>query len=249
MEQSQFEKLILENEKFVYSIVHKEFNNYAWDIKEDLFSAGKEGLVVAASKYKPDEFTKNKFTTYAQHWIKYYINEEIRNLYPIKLDQNYSYKKNKIKKFIKNFEEKHSKTPTVVEISKGTGFSKKVIENTLNVNSGLDFTYTSIDSFKNNDTDDSTNNNCKENAISHYVYIDQAIETQPTDRLDTEFLLEHLKKNVSKEHFDMFYDKHFNDYSYTDIAKKYNLNFAASAKYIIEKVEKICKQFLQNEKI
>jgi RNA polymerase sigma factor (sigma-70 family) len=81
MDNTQFEKLILENEKFVYSIVHKEFKSYPWDIKEDLFSAGKEGLVVAATKYKPDEFTKNKFTTYAQHWIRYYINEEIYNVY------------------------------------------------------------------------------------------------------------------------------------------------------------------------
>ena len=96
MNQNEFEKLILENEKFVYSIVHKEFKSYPQQVKEDLFSAGKEGLVVAASKYKPEEYADNKFTTYAQHWIRYYINEEIRNIYPIKLDQNFSYKKNKI---------------------------------------------------------------------------------------------------------------------------------------------------------
>lgn len=34
-----FEQLIIDNEKFVYSVVNKEFKQYSWNIKEDLYSA------------------------------------------------------------------------------------------------------------------------------------------------------------------------------------------------------------------
>jgi hypothetical protein len=36
-----FDELVIENEKFVYSVVNNEFKNYPWNVKEELYSAGK----------------------------------------------------------------------------------------------------------------------------------------------------------------------------------------------------------------
>ena len=83
--QAEFEKLIIDNEKFAYSVVNKEFSKYSWDIKKDLNSAALEGLVYAATKYDLNRSKECKFISYAIHWIRYYINEEIRKLYPVKL--------------------------------------------------------------------------------------------------------------------------------------------------------------------
>lgn len=41
-----FEELIIDNENFVYSTVNKEFKQYPWNVKEDLYSAGKERISV-----------------------------------------------------------------------------------------------------------------------------------------------------------------------------------------------------------
>ena len=41
-----FEQLVIENENFVYSIVNNEFKQYPWNIKEELYSAGKERISV-----------------------------------------------------------------------------------------------------------------------------------------------------------------------------------------------------------
>ena len=98
--QEEFEKLIIDNERFAYSIVNKEFSKYSWDVKDDLNSAAKAGLVYAATKYDPARKDECHFISYAVHWIRYYINEEIRKLYPVRLNQNFVSKRKKVMKFI-----------------------------------------------------------------------------------------------------------------------------------------------------
>ena len=44
------------------------------------------------------------------------------------------YKRSKIKKFSVQFEQEHNRQPTEDEISKALGFSKKVIQNVMDIN-------------------------------------------------------------------------------------------------------------------
>lgn len=237
-----FEQLVIDNENFVYSVVHKEFSKYSWSIKQDLFSAGKAGLVYAATKFNPTNY-KNKFISYAVHWIRFYINEELRKMYPVKLNQNYIYKLTKIKKFVDQFIKKYSREPTTSEISGGVGMSEKVVNNILNVNNGEDFQFVSFQSFNKETTDDNTNESYIENKLVN-EYIDQTTDDYNLTDYELKDLLETLKTKVSEKDYNIFIDRHLNDLSYSEIAKKYNLNFPSSAKYIIKHVESVCKELI-----
>ena len=57
-------------------LLTRSFGKYSNHIKEELYSAAKEGLCYAATKY--DSFQDNcKFISYAVNWVRYYINEEL----------------------------------------------------------------------------------------------------------------------------------------------------------------------------
>jgi RNA polymerase sigma factor (sigma-70 family) len=237
-----FEELIIDNENFVYSTVNKEFKQYPWNVKEDLYSAGKEGLVYAATKFNGANHN-NKFISYAIHWIRYYINEEIRNLYPVKLNQNYVYKRSKIKKFVTKFEEEHHRTPTEDEISKELGFSKKVIQNVMDINGGENFSFISFQTVTNDSSNDSNSDDYIENKLVN-EYLGESSLDKGIVNIELRDLLSELKKSVDKKDFFMFLDKHLHNLSYSQIAKKYGLNFPSSAKYKIERVEQFCKSLV-----
>jgi RNA polymerase primary sigma factor len=237
-----FEQLIIENEKFVYSVVNKEFKNTPWDIKPDLYSAGKQGLVYAATKFDSKNY-KNKFISYAVNWIRYYINEELRNMYPVKLNQNYVYKRNKIKKFITKYEEEFNRQPTYEEISKELGMSVKVVGNILGINNGENFSFVSFQSVNKDAGDDPGSENYVENKLVN-EYLEETESDQGITKFEFKDLLLALKKRITEKDYNMFVDKYINNLSYSDIAKKYDLNFPSSAKYVIERVENLCKQLL-----
>lgn len=230
-----FEELIIDNEKFVYSIVNKEFKKYSWNIKEDLYSAGKAGLVYAATKFDSNKFN-NKFISYAVHWIRYYVNEEIRNMHPVKLNQNYMYKRKCIKNCISTFQKKYKKDPTISELSNILNMSEKVIKNTLNINNGENFQFINFQ----NSNEAATEN---ENKLIN-EYLEEEASNYYIDKFELNDLLEALKKQIDIKDYNMFVDKYINNLSYSDLAKKYKLNFPSSAKYIIERTEKICKKLL-----
>ena len=211
-------------------------------LSKNFILPGKEGLVYAATTFKPTEY-ENKFISYAVHWIRYYINEEIRKMYPVKLNQNYIYKRTKIKKFIDQYKKEHKEEPTVEQISAAVEMSPKVIHNILNINNGEDFQFVSFQSYNKETTDDNDNENYVENKLVN-EYLEQS--TSDYDLTDFEFkdLLEVLKSKIPERDFNMFIDKHLNCLSYSKIAKKYNLNFPSSAKYIIERAERICKELI-----
>lgn len=237
-----FEQLIIENEKFIYSVVNKEFKNTPWDIKPDLYSAGKQGLVYAATKFDSKNY-KNKFISYAVNWIRYFVNEELRNMYPVKLNQNYVYKRNKIKKFIAKYEKEFNRQPTYEEISKELGLSVKVIGNILGINNGENFSFVSFQSVNKDAGDDPGNENYMENKLIN-EYLEESVSDADITKFEFKDLLIVLKKRVAEKDFNMFVDKYINNLSYSEIAKKYKLNFPSSAKYVIERVEKICKELL-----
>ena len=237
-----FEELIIENENFVYSVVNKEFKQYPWNIKEELYSAGKEGLVYAATKFDTKQY-KNKFISYAVHWIRYYINEEIRKLYPVKLNQNYVYKRSKIKKAINEFQEKFNRQPTNAEISGIVGMSEKVVSNILNINGGENFQFVSFQAVNKDGGDDQASESYAENKL-----VNEYLSETTSDFCMTSYelldFLNALKTKVKENEYNMFVDKYLHNMSYSEIAKKYGLKFPSSSKYIIERVEKISKELL-----
>lgn len=238
-----FEQLITENENFVYYIVNKEFKKYSWNIKEDLYSAGKEGLVYAATKFKPSY--DNKFTSYAVNWIRYYIYEELCNMHPVKMNQTFLYKAKKIKNFIATYKKANGYNPTTKEISKALNITEKVINNTLKINNGEEYQFVSLQagSNKGDNSDDSNSESFVENKLIN-EYLETTVSDSSMINYELQDMLNALKAKVSEKDYNMFIDKHLNGLSFSDIAKKYGLNFPSSSKYIIERTEKVCKRLI-----
>jgi len=164
-------------------------------------------------------------------------------MYPVKLNQNYIYKRSKIKKFVDQFEKEHLRQPTITEISGGVGMSEKVVNNILNVNNGEDFQFVSFQSYNKETTDDNTNESYIENKLVN-EYLDETTSDYSMTNYEFNDLLETLKKHISERDYNVFIDRHLNNLSYSEIAKKYNLNFPSSSKYIIKHVENVCKNLL-----
>lgn len=50
---------------------------------DDLYSAGKEGLIIAIERFNYDEYEMQTFSTYASSYIEGYIKRDIRNIISI----------------------------------------------------------------------------------------------------------------------------------------------------------------------
>lgn len=237
--QEIFEKLIIDNQNFAYSIVNKEFAKYPWNIRPDLNSAALEGLVYAATKYDPARENECKFISYAVHWIRYYINEEIRKLYPVKLNQNFVCKRKKVTTFITKYENKYGSTPSIAEISKNVGMSEKVVQGILNINGGENFQFVSFNAPV--DVGDSSGNEGFNESKLVNEYLENSCDYSSTAKVELDDLLKALRKRTSKSDFSIFYDYYINGESYSELAVKYGLKFPSSVSYIIKKCEKICK--------
>lgn len=229
------EQLIIDNEKFAYKLVNDEFKKYLnySNLREDLFSAAKMGLIVAANKYKPD--FKNKFISYAVHWVRYYVNEEVRKYYPVKLNQNHVYKRNKLIKAIAEYKKEHKgKEPSDAWLKKKLGFSQKVLDGVRNVNGGKNFTFVSIQNTY--DTEDGEET-CENKVMAE---IDKG--TDPRLEMEAEDILDTLKKMVPERDFNIFVDIKKNGCTFKDIKDKYKLKFPSSAAYLVKRMEKMCRQ-------
>jgi len=119
-------KLICCNIRLVASIVLKHYRNR--EIPElDLIQEGTLGVMKALEKY--DLNTNYKFSTYAYHWIKQYIERALltkgRNIYlPIKMQ----YKMKEYKKKVLEFENNNKRKPTSDEIANITGYDQYTIQ-------------------------------------------------------------------------------------------------------------------------
>lgn len=242
--QKEFEKLIIDNERFAYSIVNKEFSKYSWDIKDDLNSAAKAGLVYAATKYDPSRKDECHFISYAVHWIRYYINEEIRKLYPVRLNQNFVSKRKKVMKFIEKYKENYDEEPSISEISENVGLSEKVVQGILNINGGENFQFVSFNTPV--DVGDSDGNeNFNESKLMN-EYFENNLDYSLDAKIEIKDVLNHLKKNVSNNDYKIFTDYYINGYTLSELKTKYHLPFASSVSYIIKKCEKICRELNEN---
>lgn len=74
------DKLIENNQKFIYKIVNKFYTERINAIdKEDLIQEGNIGFIVACNKYDINNEKKAMFTTYAFHWVYQRIQRFITN--------------------------------------------------------------------------------------------------------------------------------------------------------------------------
>ena len=239
--QEEFERLIIENQNFAYSVVNKEFSKYSWDVKADLNSAALEGLVYAATKYDPSKKDECKFISYAVHWIRYYINEEIRKFYPVKLNQNFVSKRKKVTKFIEKYKAEHNgKEPTIKIISKNVDLSEKVVKGILNVNSGENFQFVSFNAPV--DVGDSSGNEAFNESKLMNEYFESKVECSPEVKLQVKDILSYLKTKVERLDYQIFYDYYVNSLTLSELKDKYKLPFASSVSYIIKRCEKICRE-------
>ena len=200
----------------------------------------------AATKFDRSNYA-NKFISYAVHWIRYYVNEEIRKLYPVKLNQNYIYKRSKIKKFISEYEQKHGKTPSMKVLTKGVGMSEKVINNIMNINNGENFKFISFQGVGTNNDDPNSDSYIENKLVNEYLESEDSNYSMLNFELND--MLVELKRKLKEKNFDnnaydMFIDKYLYEMSYSDIAKKYKLNFPSSSKYLIERVSAVCKEIV-----
>lgn len=240
--QEEYDKLVIENQNFAYSIVNKEFGNYPWNVRSDLNSAALEGLCYAATKYDPSRKDECKFISYAVHWIRYYIQEEIRKFYPVKLNQNFVSKRKKVTKCIADYKEKFNEEPTVEYISEHVGMSEKVVQGILNINGGENFQFISFNAPV--DVGDSSGNEGFTESKLVNEYIENTFDNSSAARIELDDLLKALKTKVPIIDYNVFYDYYINGESFSELAIKYNLKFPSSASYLVKKCEKVCRSLV-----
>ena len=237
-------RLVENNMKFAYKIVEKEFGKYPYYIKQELNAAALEGLIYAATKYDPENKDENGktcgFISYAVHWIRYYIYEQIRDFYPVKFNQNFVSKRNKVMKCIEEYKKNNDdKMPTVEYISGIVHMSEKVVKNILSVNNGENFTFMSFNAPA--EGEDSTSENLSESKLVDQ-YLENSADNGFMHKIILDDVLENLQKEITPTEYAIFMDYYIRGESLSDLAKKYDMKFPSSVAYLIKKCEKKCKE-------
>src|SRR5690606_14035385 len=117
-------KLIESNLKLVVSVALR-YTGQGLDLM-DLIQEGNLGLIRAAEKY---DYRKGvRFSTYATRWIRQAITRAIANQAIIRIPVFMKEKFNKLSRQIRELEQILGREPTIEEIEKHTGQSRKIIE-------------------------------------------------------------------------------------------------------------------------
>ena len=195
-------------------------------------------MCYAATKYDPYQ-DNCKFISYAINWIRYYINEELRKMYPIRLNQNFVCKRNKVTRAIAKYQEENDgKTPTCDQLSAIIGMSPKVVKNILDVNGGNNFNYISFQSISNSNKTDDGDVEIETKLINEYLQ--QAESDYGMSSFEFKDMISALKKKIGLDDLNIFLDKHMNNFSISQLVKKYNLKPSVITSKI-KTAEKTCK--------
>lgn len=106
------EEMILEQEKLIYSVVHKFSNYYE---KDDLYQVAVIGLDKACKSY--NSFENTKFSTYAYNYIRWEILDYIRKDRSIKISKDVISLNKKIESVKEMMTQKLQRVPTDLELS------------------------------------------------------------------------------------------------------------------------------------
>ena len=128
------EELITANLRFSVSVAKQYLQKNVSLV--DLISEGNIGLIKAAEKF--DETRGFKFTSYAVNWIRQgilqFLNEQSNT---IRVPQNQTGVKNKIKKVTSDFLHDHQRNPSVEELSEMLGLDLHIVEKALRANTHM----------------------------------------------------------------------------------------------------------------
>ena len=171
------EKLINSNYRLVISIA-KKYHRKGTSF-EDLIQESSTGLLKAVDRFDPT--LGFKFSTYACWWIKQatlqYINNENS---PVKIPSHSKMLVSKIKRTVKEIEDKFGYTPNVKEISEILSTSENLVKNALSI------------SFKTLSLDDDT----KENSVSLRDKIKDS-DLSPEDTLVNKEMYKIIRESLS----------------------------------------------------
>ena len=116
-------ELVEENERLLYSIIHRYFPNYPE--KEDLMQVGVVGLMKAYENYDPTMGAK--LTTYAYPYIYGEMKRFVRENHGIKVSRNLSILNLKLEKASLLMAQSLHREPTISELSNYLGISESEI--------------------------------------------------------------------------------------------------------------------------
>ena len=107
------EKLILDNQNLIYSIIHKYYSNYP--NKNDLFQEGCLGLIKASKKY--DSSFDTKFSSFAYKYILGEISNHIHEDKSVKISHDIQKLYYKLEKVRCLLFQRYMREPTISELA------------------------------------------------------------------------------------------------------------------------------------
>ncbi len=188
------EDIILENQNLIYYIANY-FKNYPY--KDDLYQAGRLGMIEAYKKYNPD--MNCKFTTYAFTYILGEMKKLVRTDKGIKISREVSKMNLKIEKAYILLSQKLMKEPSIKEIADFLEIPEYIVSDAILSTNKIK----SIDEPVNDEGSALT----LQDVIGH------------TNNIDELLLLKESLNNLNKEEKEIINNRYFKDYTQSETSK------------------------------
>ncbi len=188
------EDIILENQNLIYYVANY-FKNYPY--KDDLYQAGRLGMIEAYKKYNPD--MNCKFTTYAFTYILGEMKKLVRTDKGLKISREVSKLNLKIEKAYILLSQKLMKEPSIKEIANFLEIPEYMVSDAILSTNKIK----SIDEPINNDG----------NALTLQDVIGES------NNIDELLLLKESLNNLNSEEKQIINNRYFKDYTQSETSK------------------------------
>ena len=188
------EDIILENQNLIYYVANY-FKNYPY--KDDLYQAGRLGMIEAYKKYNPD--MNCKFTTYAFKYILGEMKKLVRTDKGLKISREVSKLNLKIEKAYIVLSQKLMKEPSIKEIANFLEIPEYMVSDAILSTNKIK----SIDEPINNDG----------NALTLQDVIGES------NNIDELLLLKESLNNLNSEEKQIINNRYFKDYTQSETSK------------------------------
>lgn len=188
------EDIILENQNLIYYVANY-FKNYPY--KDDLYQAGRLGMIEAYKKYNPD--MNCKFTTYAFTYILGEMKKLVRTDKGLKISREVSKLNLKIEKAYIVLSQKLMKEPSIKEIANFLEIPEYMVSDAILSTNKIK----SIDEPINNDG----------NALTLQDVIGES------NNIDELLLLKESLNNLNSEEKQIINNRYFKDYTQSETSK------------------------------
>lgn len=242
-------KMLVQSHLRLVAKIAIKFKNYGLPIS-DLVSEGNLGLIQAVKKFDPDKGFR--FSTYAMWWVKAYIQEYILKSWSlVKIGTTIAQKKlffnlHKIKRRIKNNDDKNLSEEQIERISDDLNVSKKEVKEMESRLSGSDI---SIDSSLDDDEDSL---NIKNSLASHEANQEQII-IENQEKNHREYVLREAFAVLNDREKDILIKRQMSEISMTleELSKIYKISRERIRQIEQNALDKMKKEIirLQNRKL